>query len=81
MKNGKFDPIKNTIENNDKNEPSKIINVQISFSDKEHPHLTSFVPVSFNGIKLVDLHAINKVRDESVWKEKLYLEVSKSSSQ
>ena len=81
MNNGKFDPIKNTIENNDKNEPSKIVNVQITFSDKEHPHLTSFVPIIFDGKKLVDLHVINKVRDESLWKEKLCLEVSKSTNQ
>jgi len=75
VKNGKFDPIKNTIENKDKNEPSKIVNVQVCFTDKEYPHLTSLVPINFNNLKLVDLHVINKVRDDSIWKEKISLEI------
>lgn len=75
VKNGKFDPIKSTIESSDKNETSKIPNVQITFTDKEYPNLTSVVPIQFQNTTLSNLLVINKVKDDSIWKEKLSLEV------
>jgi hypothetical protein len=75
VKNAKFDQNKNILEVNEKNEPSKITSVHVCFNDKEIVNLPSLVPIFFKDTKLVNLSVINKVKDDSVWKDKILLEV------